>query len=286
MKKQISIIIRILIFLLFIALVSVGLYFYNNNLDYNVPSFGEIIESVKTIPREVITPSPLHGPTNQIATSNLTVAGIITETNMHRLQYGLEPLSSDFALDNAAEMKVDDMFARQYFAHESPTGEGPSDLADAAGYDFLIIGENLALGNYENDTILVQAWMDSPGHRANILNAKFTEIGVAVKKDIYEGNLVWIAVQEFGRPVSDCPSVNESLLAQIDENEQLLKDWAEELDRKRRSLERRPGRSPEYTREMDEYNELVDQYNKLLKDTQYLVNEYNNQVADHNLCIQ
>ncbi len=228
----------------------------------------------------------MRGPTEQITVSNLTVEGIIAETNVHRLEYGLEPLSSDFSLRDAAEMKVEDMFALQYFAHESPTGKGPSDFTDAAGYDFLVMGENLALGNYENDAVLVQAWMDSPGHRANILNDSFTEIGVAVQKDIYGGYLVWMAVQEFGRPVSDCPSIDESLLIQINEKKQLLEDWAEELKRKSMRLERHTRRSPEYVREMNEYNELVDRYNETLQETEHLMNEYNNQITSYNRCIQ
>jgi uncharacterized protein YkwD len=92
------------------------------------------------------------------------------------------------------------MFENQYFAHESPTGEKVSDLAKKFGYDFLLIGENLAMGNFSSDEDLVLAWMESPGHRENILNEKYQEIGVAVKKGIFEGKEVWIAVQHFGLP--------------------------------------------------------------------------------------
>jgi uncharacterized protein YkwD len=277
---------RIFVFLLFIALIGAGFYFYNTNSDYSLPSFDKTIESVRTASKEVVTPSPLRGPTEPVVESNLTVEGIIAETNEHRLEHGLEPLSVNPALRNAAETKAEDMFPRQYFAHESPTGEGPSDLADAAGYDYLTIGENLILGNYENNSALVQAWMDSPGHRANIFNAKFKEIGVSLQKGIYKDSSVWIGVQEFGRPASDCPTINKSLQAQIEENQQLLEEWAEELDRRGKNLERRPGRSPQYKKELDEYNELINEYNGLLEETKRLVDEYNSQVEAYNLCIK
>jgi len=277
---------KVFIFLFLIALIGLGFYFYDTDLDYSLPFFDKTVETIKTAPKEVIAPSPLRGPTEPVAESNLTVEGVIAETNNHRLEHGLEPLSVDFALRDAANMKAEDMFVRQYFAHESPTGEGPSDLAEAAGYDYLVIGENLILGNYKSNSALVQAWMDSPGHRANILNAKFKEIGVSVQKGIYEGSSVWIAVQEFGRPASDCPTVNNSLKVQIDENQQLLEEWAEELDKKKRSLERRPRRSSQYEKELDEYNELANRYNELLEETNLLIDEYNSQVGAYNRCIQ
>ena len=62
------------------------------------------------------------------------------------------------------------------------------------------------MGNFKNDQDLVSAWLNSPGHRANILNTRFTEIGTAVLKGFYEGREVWMAVQEFGLPLSSCPN--------------------------------------------------------------------------------
>src|SRR6185369_15716694 len=118
---------------------------------------------------------------------------------------GLPALKENALLDKAAKKKLDDMFAQQYFEHINPQGKGPSDLAKSVGYDYIAIGENLALGNFKNDAELVQAWMDSPGHRANILNKQYTEIGVAVGQGTYEGKKTWLAVQEFGRPTSSCP---------------------------------------------------------------------------------
>jgi len=124
------------------------------------------------------------------------------------------------------DLQLDDIFEKQYFAHISPEGLGPSDLAEKSGYEYIMIAENLALGNFKDDNTLVNAWMDSPGHRANILNNRYTEIGVAVGKGFFsesnENNKeeiateVWIAVQEFGLPLSSCPKPEESLLNTIE----------------------------------------------------------------------
>ena len=122
-------------------------------------------------------------------------------------------------LDQSAELKAQDMLKNQYFAHTSPSGMAVGNLAEKVGYEFIAIGENLALGNFENDEALVQAWMDSPGHRANILNSRYQEIGVAVLKGVFEGRTTWLAVQHFGLPLSVCPSPQEGVKLTIDANQ-------------------------------------------------------------------
>jgi len=78
------------------------------------------------------------------------------------------------------------MFVQQYFDHVAPGGKGPSDLMDDIGYEYIMVAENLALGNYIDDIVLVQAWMDSPGHWANILDNKVIEMGVAVVRGVID----------------------------------------------------------------------------------------------------
>jgi uncharacterized protein YkwD len=277
---------KIFIFSFFVILVIAGFYFYNNSSNYNLPSFNETKELIERASKKIITPSPLTGPIESTIESDITVSGIIAETNKHRSKYELEPLVLNLELSEAAEMKVEDMFTGQYFEHISPTGQGPDDLINRVGYEYLVIGENLILGNYENNSALVQAWMDSPGHRDNILNSNFKEIGVSAEKGNYEGSSVWIAVQEFGRSASDCPEISYFLELQIDENQQLLEKWAKELDEKKNNLNRRPGASSQNKTELDEYNQLVSRYNELLEETKRLMDEYNRQVEAYNLCIQ
>jgi uncharacterized protein YkwD len=101
------------------------------------------------------------------------------------------PLTMNAALCCAARRHARDMGTRDYFDHFSPEGDGPGERFDRAGYEGSTWGENIAWG-YASPAAVVSGWMDSPGHCANIMNARFTEMGVGY----YEGNL-W--TQAFGR---------------------------------------------------------------------------------------
>ena len=247
---------------------------------------GQGIDLLKIAEPQINTAPPLRGPVREVP-STLTVSGTIKETNMARQENGFMALSVNAKLTRAAEAKVDDMFNRQYFEHESPTGVGAGDLADNVGYEYLMIGENLALGNYEDDKALVEAWMNSPGHRANILRPHYTEIGVAVKRGLYEGRTVWLAVQEFGRPQSDCPSPSESLNVEIEADKNRLDELSKQLSPAEEEIRNsRPKRGPAYRQKVDAYNELVRLYNTLADETEILITRYNDQISAYNACLQ
>jgi uncharacterized protein YkwD len=234
-------------------------------------------------------PGPLQGPMDggDSNSAQLTISGVISETNKQRDQYGQLPLRTNSKLNLAAKAKVDDMFRQQYFEHESPDGKKPADIIKAAGYEYLIVGENLALGNYENDQLLVEAWMNSPGHRANILDPKFREIGVAVGKGMYQGKEIWLAVQEFGSPLSSCPNISMTLKEQIDKNKAEISLGEQELARMKAEMESSNSKnSPEYQRKVEQYNSKVNSVNKLIDETKELVNQYNQQVNDFNSCLE
>lgn len=274
------------ILLLLIFIVGLGTYFLiNKNI---LKSFSEntfdFVE--KNISKRVNTATPLRKDTDDEG-SNLTIKGVIEETNRHRAEANLPPLKESSVLNISAQKKVNDMFKRQYFEHESPTGKGAGDLVEEAGYEFIIVGENLALGNYKNDQVLVQAWMDSPGHRANILKPSYTEIGVAVARGEFEGKTTWLAVQHFAKPISACPAVSENLKSQISTNNSQLDAMKIELENKKKDLENKPtnpDEAKEYNAKVDEYNALVKSYNTLLETTKELVSEYNSQVQSFNSC--
>src|SRR3989338_5641248 len=135
----------------------------------------ENIERLGELQGKIFTPPPLKS-TKDAARSFLTREGVFAETNKKRVAYNLSQLTLHATLNRIAEIKAQDMFAREYFEHVAPDGTGVSDLAKRAGYDFIVIGENLALGNFANDAELIDAWMNSPGHRANILKDAYTEI--------------------------------------------------------------------------------------------------------------
>lgn len=125
---------------------------------------------------------------------------IVNLTNINRTKNGLEALNININLTNAAQAKANDMFKDNYFAHIAPDGTTPWDFIKGAGYEYSYAGENLAIG-YTDDQELVTDWMNSPLHRANIMNDKFTEIGVAVVNGTYENENTDIVVQMFGNPL-------------------------------------------------------------------------------------
>lgn len=131
--------------------------------------------------------------------SSVLPAVIVDLTNKERANEHVGTLQRSSLLDEAARLKAEDMATKGYFAHESPDGTTPWDWFDAVGYDFLSAGENLAV-HFTDSSDVVQAWMDSPGHRENILQAAYIEIGVGTAKGEYEGYPTIFVVQMFGVP--------------------------------------------------------------------------------------
>ncbi len=124
---------------------------------------------------------------------------LIDLTNNSRQNYNLGVLALNSTLQEAAQMKANDMAGRSYFAHNSPDGLTPWHWFGQAGYEFLYAGENLAI-HFSDSGDVVAAWMNSPGHRANILNDKFSEIGIATSRGFYQGRETVFVVQMFGHP--------------------------------------------------------------------------------------
>lgn len=107
-----------------------------------------------------------------------SVDAIVEAMNSERASKGLRPLRLNATLSAAAADRVEDMLSKRYFAHVSPDGTQPFVWAKRRGYDYRTIGENLAVGY--GGAAVVRGWMNSPGHRANILGRAFDEVGVAI----------------------------------------------------------------------------------------------------------
>ncbi len=120
-------------------------------------------------------------------------------TNMHREQTSLSTLSHSTELAASAERKAQDMFARQYWAHNSPDGNEPWSFISASGYEYKKAGENLAR-DFVTDEAVVNAWLASETHRANVLSNEFTEIGVAVVTGYFNNQTVTFVVAHYGQP--------------------------------------------------------------------------------------
>lgn len=102
---------------------------------------------------------------------------VIRLVNEIRVKNGLKPLTHDWQLSRVARYKSEDMRDKKYFSHTSPTYGSPFDMMKNFGITYRTAGENIAKG-YSTPEAVVNGWMNSPGHRANILNASFTHIGV------------------------------------------------------------------------------------------------------------
>ncbi|MFB0630055.1 CAP domain-containing protein, partial [Streptomyces sp. AB3(2024)] len=109
------------------------------------------------------------------------VAGqVIALVNSERAAAGCGPLKEDAQLRSAAQGHSEDMAQRDYFSHTDPDGGDPGTRTTAAGYRWSTYGENIAKGQQTAQDVM-DAWMKSPGHRANILNCSFKDIGVGMR---------------------------------------------------------------------------------------------------------
>jgi hypothetical protein len=130
---------------------------------------------------------------------DISSPNVVKQTNEVRVKNGVGSLQLDPLLTRAAQLKAEDMAARGYFAHETPDGRTPWDWIEHAGYEFLAAAENLAVG-YPTDAELISAWMGSEGHRHNLLNQNYTDVGIGVARGNYKGQDSLFVVQMFGKP--------------------------------------------------------------------------------------
>ena len=107
---------------------------------------------------------------------------VVRLVNVERSKQGLKSLESDWQLSRVARYKSQDMKDLGYFSHTSPTYGSPFQMMKSFGISYRTAGENIARGQ-RTPSEVVKAWMNSSGHRANILNSAFTKIGVGYVKD-------------------------------------------------------------------------------------------------------
>ncbi len=114
---------------------------------------------------------------------------VVDLVNEERARYGLNPLQSNWELARVARYKSQDMIDKNYFSHTSPTYGSPFKMMQDFGIRYTAAGENIAYGQRTPKEVM-DAWMNSTGHRENILSAKFNQIGVGVAKSA-NGTLYW-----------------------------------------------------------------------------------------------
>lgn len=218
---------------------------------------------------------------NQIE-KDLTISGIISATNLERKKIGLPDLIKDPGLSKSAEIKMQDMFQKQYFQHVSPSGDSVSDVVRKTGYEYIVVGENLALGVFAGDAQVVAAWMASPGHKKNILDARYEEIGLAVGQGMYQGRKQWLIVQHFAKPLSSCTSPNGTLKRTVDTQKSEIADLESKITATRAQIDGLTGDA--YVQKANEYNALVIDYNARLAALKISIDQYNSAVRSFNSC--
>ncbi|MBD1383308.1 CAP domain-containing protein [Metabacillus arenae] len=153
-------------------------------------------EQAQAQPKEQAQPAPQQQPKQEAQAgeqpkteqTNKSVSEfeqkVVDLTNAERQKQGLKPLQLDTKLSDVAREKSNDMKAKNYFDHNSPTYGSPFDMMKQFGIDYRTAGENIAMGQQSPEEV-VNAWMNSEGHRKNIMNSEFTHIGVG---HVAEGN--------------------------------------------------------------------------------------------------
>ncbi|NCN24296.1 MAG: hypothetical protein COU65_03930 [Candidatus Pacebacteria bacterium CG10_big_fil_rev_8_21_14_0_10_42_12] len=122
---------------------------------------------------------------------------VVAETNKTRASLGLEPLTLNSSLSEAALSKGQHMLTNQYWSHVAPDGTEPWYFIKNVGYGYTVAGENLAR-DFQDTPDMISAWMASPTHKANIVNPEYKDIGVAVINGELLGSETTLVVQMFG----------------------------------------------------------------------------------------
>jgi uncharacterized protein YkwD len=133
--------------------------------------------------------------------TNTSIGGLLSATNAKRAANGQASLSLNSQLNSAAQAKANDMVARDYWSHNTPDGQEPWVFVDNAGYKYLKAGENLAYGFSDSDST-VTGWMNSPSHKANMLDSAFLEVGFgfANSADFNDSGPETVVVAMYGKP--------------------------------------------------------------------------------------
>lgn len=250
-----------------------------DNIDKKISSLKEEKQSEIGVGSEVEDDSAKETP------SVLDSYKVFEITNIQRKNNSLSVLTWNNLLSKAATQKAKDMFAKQYFAHNTPDGKTPSDFVLSAGYSFITTGENLALGVFKTEEALVKAWMDSPGHRENILNGKFRELGVSVVKGTYEGDEVIIAVQEFGTSDSLCHKPDETEKTALSNAFRDIEVLGEQINLIKQRIENMEKNDRDYKAVIESYNVLVQNYNIKIETLKTRTNNFNTIVSAYNKCL-
>jgi len=255
------------------------------------------VENINKIYPKTVSNEPIISVESSSTKTNVGIvtgvgisnSDIITLTNNERQKVGVNILKENSLLDKIARERLEDMFNQGYFEHVSPQGISVSDIAKTDGYSYVLIGENIALGNFSSSKELVVAWMESTGHKENILNPSFSEIGVYAKAGSYNGAEMVIGVQVFGKSTASCTYPDANLKAKIETEISQVNDLVATGKIYLQDIQAMEpvssANSVVYNSKVSEYNVLVKEIDALYTDIKKITDTYNTQIKAYNSCI-
>src|SRR3989344_8431965 len=177
-------------------------HIHNNHQPYAIRHQGIFIFVILLTTVQIFSNTISGDPKILGFAASISKGDIISLTNSERSSKGMRTLSESPSLSQAAALKASHMLKQNYWAHFAPDGTSPWYFFDEVNYGYSFAGENLAK-DFQSSSGVVAGWMASTaGHRENILNSSFTEIGVAVKNGVLLGEETTLVVQLFGKPIS------------------------------------------------------------------------------------
>ena len=164
----------------------------------------EIFVAVKNEPKPIVPkpqvipkPQAIPKPQEEIILPSFSES-IINQVNNYRIENNISILKINPLLQKAAQQKAEDMAKYGYFSHTSPQGISPWYWFDNVGYNLLYAGENIAV-KFSDPEKLMNAWINSPSHKENIINYKYDETGIGIAFGIYKDKETMFVVQLFGK---------------------------------------------------------------------------------------
>lgn len=218
--------------------------------------------------------------------SEYTDLDVLNVINEERAKFELPPLVFSVDLERSSRQKVEDMVANNYFAHERD-GKVFEDFIKAENYDYVIIGENLARGEFKSAQRLVRAWLGSPNHRKNILNVRYQETGIAILPGTHDGQPVYYIAEHFGTPRSVCLNVT-SVNANKDFSilQQVLRERGDEVASLKHTLSELTETGFERNKLLKLYQTKMNDLKSIEKTLQQKIEGEESLIQAYNSCIQ
>lgn len=284
---------KLILYLLLLIIFSFGAYFLPSYLEEHglVEKAGNQIQEIKNDAKDLIPETKISAPLEQSEFEKTTSYGnidcnnfennifakdMLERINSDRVDNGKKALTWNASLCQSAGLKSDDMNNNNYFEHNSPSGITPWYWVKKVGYRYTFVGENLAL-NYFTSESAHTALMNSPGHRANILNDNFTEIGINYVRGKLNGEDAFFVVQHFASPAPEKPEIKyvcetkkaEKNLRELENTKDKIEKYLSDAEDKKTQLEnagQSTKKADDYIDDMEDKEKEVNKYIKEIED--------------------